>query len=400
MAPEADVTAGKMQLQLAAGVGLLLAAGVLPVGAPADEGTAATPSCEAALERGCGPQRREDVFACARCAGQRQQVLHAAGCDNDTIAAWCAGVAPPTFHVHPWPGGNTWESPVFSVLVGPPAAAQPSFVWYTAVDNRQPIVPGNNVPDTDRAKDTSYTMFDLAAPTLVTARPKNASLTITTAAVLPSSAGIQAEIAAGGRSVGFTIDRPRQVCLILNGNMDTPLCIFADPPEVDAPTGPAPGLIYFGPGVHRPGAINVTENQSVYLAGGAHVYGQIRAAGVTWNGFWDGGTCDNVRVFGRGVLDGHSIPIDFRAHAMIELPACNNVRIEGITTVDSPQYQIDNYAAGAQMRFVKAIAWAFSSDGWSGGEFSLVEDSFFKVNDDSVKLYSTGSVVQRSVIWQ
>ena len=77
--------------------------------------------------------------------------------------------------------------------------------------------------------------------------------------------------------MSFTIDRPRQVCLIVNHNMDSPLCVFADPPEVDVPTGPSENLIYFGPGVHHvPGhAINVSANQSVYLAGGAHVYGQV-----------------------------------------------------------------------------------------------------------------------------
>ena len=79
----------------------------------------------------------------------------------------------------------------------------------------------------------------------------------------------------------LTIDRPRQVCLILNGNMDKPLCIFADPPEdpADVPSGPRPDLIYFGPGVHNitGDAITVTANQSVYLAGGAHVYGQVSA---------------------------------------------------------------------------------------------------------------------------
>jgi len=66
--------------------------------------------------------------------------------------------------------------------------------------------------------------------------------------------------------------------------MDVPICIFADPPEVDPPTGPDPaaGLVYFGPGVHRVGVINVTANQSVYIAGGAHVYGQIRAVRTLW----------------------------------------------------------------------------------------------------------------------
>jgi hypothetical protein len=156
--------------------------------------------------------------------------------------------------------------------------------------------------------------------------------------------------------------------------MDKPLCIFADPPEVNPPTGPSENLIYFGPGVHTVAnhAINVTENQSVYIAGGAHVYGQVRAKGVVWGPGWrGGGPCDNVKVFGRGVLDGHNIPIDFRAHAMIELPNCSNVQIEGITTVDSPQYQSGVWGKGVQIRFAKAIAWGYTTDGWSTGKCSF-----------------------------
>ena len=296
------------------------------------------------------------------------------------------GVLP--YKVHPFPGGDTIASPHYAVLVRAPptvdanadadadADADPSFVWYTSVANRQPILPGNNVPQTDRRKSTSFASFDVSGPTQVTvvllqnASATTTAVTATTATVLPTAAGIVARIAPDQRSVSLTIDAPRQVCIVINGDMDVPLCIFADPPEVGAPKGPSTkDLIYFGPGVHRiPGdAINVTENKSVYLAGGAHVYGQVRAVGVRWDGFWDGGyPCDNVKVFGRGVLDGHDIPINYAAHAMIELPNCSNIVVEGITTIDSPQYQINNEAPGGRVRYAKAIAWGFTTDGWSG----------------------------------
>jgi hypothetical protein len=50
-------------------------------------------SCVAGLEAACGADHG-DVFQCAQCAGIHQQQLQAAGCDNDAIAAWCAGIAP------------------------------------------------------------------------------------------------------------------------------------------------------------------------------------------------------------------------------------------------------------------------------------------------------------------
>lgn len=44
--------------------------------------------------------------------------------------------------------------------------------------------------------------------------------------------------------------------------------------------------------------------------------------------------------------------------------------------------------------------WGFTTDGWSAGEYSLISDTFTKVNDDSTKLFYTGAVVQRGVYWQ
>jgi hypothetical protein len=145
-----------------------------------------------------------------------------------------------TYNVHPWPGGGTWESPRFSALVGPPASAQASFVWFTAVNNRQQILPSNNIPSTAKTKDTSWTSFDMRGPTLVTVMLKNKTEVVATATVLPSSYGVAACVSAGNK-ISLTIDRPRQVCLVVNGNMDSPLCIFADPPEAHAPTQGSPG---------------------------------------------------------------------------------------------------------------------------------------------------------------
>jgi hypothetical protein len=49
--------------------------------------------CVAALEAACGADHG-DIFKCAQCSGIHQKQLQAAGCDNKTIVAWCAGIAP------------------------------------------------------------------------------------------------------------------------------------------------------------------------------------------------------------------------------------------------------------------------------------------------------------------
>eukprot|EP01045_Picozoa_sp_COSAG04_P043275 COSAG04_NODE_14107_length_580_cov_1.070686_1_plen_141_part_01 len=56
--------------------------------------------CDVALLAEACAATRSDAFACAECAGDHQQALSAAGCGNDAIAGWCAGMppapAPPT----------------------------------------------------------------------------------------------------------------------------------------------------------------------------------------------------------------------------------------------------------------------------------------------------------------
>ena len=47
--------------------------------------------CEAALVAACQSTRTK-AFECAQCSGVHQQTLKAAGCTNDDIAHWCAGV--------------------------------------------------------------------------------------------------------------------------------------------------------------------------------------------------------------------------------------------------------------------------------------------------------------------
>ena len=278
-----------------------------------------------------------------------------------------------SFVVHQFPGGGTAGSPWYEVGLGPQPSSHPSFVWFTSVKNRQPICPGSNVPHTSTNKDTSFSMFDLHAPTKVTVALRQWN--VSKARVLPTSAGVSATIAPGGSTLTFTLEKPRQVCLVVDDDYDKPLCIFADPPESGQPDGPSKDVIYFGPGTHAPGEISVATGQTVYLAGGAHVYGQV----VGLNSSQWPGSCDGVRIMGRGVLDGHAIPIGHNASAMIDVKSCANVIVEGITTVDSPFYQIRNYAMGGRISFAKAIAWGFSTDGWSAGQYSMVEDSFNKV---------------------
>ena len=71
---------------------------------------------------------------------------------------------------------------------------------------------------------------------------------------------------------------PRKISIEPDGKKG-PLLLFANPLEKDPPKPDAPGVIYFGPGVHKPGKIELGSNQTLYLAGGAVVKGGVIARG-------------------------------------------------------------------------------------------------------------------------
>ena len=298
--------------------------------------------------------------------------------------------------VYPSPGIGSIASPFFSVAIGP--SSLPGFVFFTSRGGMQPVAPNNNVPNpSDR--NTSFVSFGMDAATdgLV-------HVTVTCLTTVPTSAQIYPLRAAAllplpsisGSNVSISIDQPRQICLIINGVTDAPLCIFADPIETTIFNASSPNVVYFGPGTVNAGVISVSTGQTVYLAPGAHVFGRIELTSSS-------SACSSsglgVAVRGRGVLDGINFIIDVNGPSLIQI-YCTNLLVEGIVLINSPKYNVDAAYPYTNISWVKAIAWGFSTDGYSGGAQSIIQNSFVKVNDDSLKPYATGTLVQNIVVWQ
>ncbi|MEJ2616463.1 MAG: hypothetical protein P8Z35_16020, partial [Ignavibacteriaceae bacterium] len=115
----------------------------------------------------------------------------------------------------------------------------------------------------------------------------------------PISRGIKREIK--GDNITFALPGPDKLYIQINDL--PPLFIFANPIESEKISPDDPGVHYFSPGIHKPGYITLRNNETVYLAPGAVVYGGIRADSV-----------NNIRVIGRGILDG-----DFKFKQMVLL---------------------------------------------------------------------------------
>ena len=108
--------------------------------------------------------------------------------------------------------------------------------------------------------------------------------------IRPKSRNIKAVVK--NNELSFSIDTPQKLYIEIN---DLPhLAVFADAPEKNIITGAGEGIIYFGPGEHKPGKIELSSNQTIYIAAGSIVYANIT-----------GKDLKNVTIRGRGMLQGN-----------------------------------------------------------------------------------------------
>lgn len=96
----------------------------------------------------------------------------------------------------------------------------------------------------------------------------------------------------------FFLKKPCKLSIEPNSSTEAPLFIFANAPEENPPKPDDPRITYyFRPGVHILGFKALPSDSTVYIAGGAVVYGQ----------FWCR-KAKNIKIFGHGILDGSKAP--------------------------------------------------------------------------------------------
>ena len=177
------------------------------------------------------------------------------------------------------------------------------------------VWPGYQRP-LDQTELAGFACWEMQGPVKIEVQSRRA---VQSVVVRPASRGIR-PIVENDR-ITFSLDRPGPLMVEVNG-IASPLHLFASPPEQDAPAPDAPGVRYFGPGIHRPGKIELKSGESVYLAGGAVVYGSVHARGAS-----------NIRIAGRGILDLGPFSAA-RAAARFDCRTVPDVTIEGIVMRD------------------------------------------------------------------
>lgn len=219
------------------------------------------------------------------------------------------------------------------------------------------------------------------------------------AVVRPLSYNIEPQVS--NNTIKFTLDYPANYVIEYNGNTQDAIHLFANPIEEDTPdkSNLPEKMIYLGPGVYKADAIPVESNSTIYIAGGAIVYGQIRAENV-----------ENVTIRGRGIIDG-SIYSRTKASEFtlpIEIRKSKNIKIEGITFLNPAGWAITSYFNdGVEIDNIKIITARPNGDGISiqSSKNVLVKNSFVRSWDDSlvVKNYDRGTTenirFENMVLW-
>ncbi len=209
-----------------------------------------------------------------------------------------------------------------------------------------------------------------------------------------------------GRSIALTIPGPGAYTVELDG-FHHALHIFCCPVREFGVDKTADNVLYFGPGVHHVGHLEVGSGQTVWIDGGAVVYGSITAVHardvhIVGYGVLDGS--EEVRTTETGLITWDFSGVDFTDEAVlrrhladkrvlrgcIRLYSCQDCSIEGVICRDAASFAValadcvDTRCDG-----VKTIGmWRYNSDGIDlfNCRRCVIERCFLRDFDDCIVL--------------
>lgn len=203
---------------------------------------------------------------------------------------------------------------------------------------------------------------------------------VSEASVSPLVYGIQPVIQ--NNVISFDLEYSDSYVVEYNGDYKTAVHIFANPIEENSITledaANDDSIVYIGPGVYKADAIPVKSNSTIYIAGGAFVYGQIRTEGL-----------ENINICGRGIISGaiynrrseseYTIPLEIRSS--------KNINISDIAFLDPAGWTIALYKSSEiTLNNIKIITARQNGDGISVQSCKdvFVKGGFVRSWDDSL----------------
>ena len=268
------------------------------------------------------------------------------------------------------------EVPVYVAKVAP---ADPARRWQAMDDKAR---------SADFFEKASFAYFDMDGPVTVTVSCPGA---IRSAKILPSSLNIIPTVQ--GTSLSLTMTNPKPLTLEINGTWVGALHLFANPLESDVPQPGDPNVLYFGPGIHEATHVVVSNNQTVYIAGGALVRGVIGPEESFHISSYSGqrtysptfvlkGT--NITFRGRGIVDGSLCPTHARNLLSVQ---GTDLALEGVILRDSSTWTIPiRQSDRVRVKNVKLLGYRANSDGIDicNSRDVTVEGCFIRTLDDLI----------------
>lgn len=233
------------------------------------------------------------------------------------------------------------------------------------------VWPGYQRP-IDQTELAAFAHWGLSDPVTVEITSKR---TFKNVVVRPNSCGIRPTV--HGQSITFNLAKSGQVTVEMDGSHHA-LHLFADPPEANVPKAGDTGVRYFGPGVHRPGKIQLKSGETLYIAGGAVVYTAVEACGAT-----------GVRILGRGVIDTSEYERG-KGGGCIRLDDCSDVKIDGVILRDPDVWCLSAFGCrNLEISGVKLVGlWRYNAEGIDicNCQDVVVRNSFVRSFDDAIVL--------------
>ena len=275
--------------------------------------------------------------------------------------------------------------------------------WYCRVSAMpyNTVWPGPQRP-IEQSEVASFISFEMQEPVQLHLK---AWKDFSEAVVRPLSKGIRPEVS--GREITFTVTEPGAYTVELDG-MNNALHIFANPLTDFGVDKTAPNVRYYGPGIHEIGELELNDGETLFVDGGAVLYGSVSVFHKK-----------NVRIVGYGVIDNsreerttdklliavdYEKGLDLRDEAVlrqyirdnkvlggcVHLYSCQDCEITGVITRDSSTFAyIVANCDRVNCAWIKTIGmWRYNSDGIDlfNSRYVRIANGFFRDFDDCIVL--------------
>lgn len=196
--------------------------------------------------------------------------------------------------------------------------------------------------------------------------------------VFPKRYGIEPNT---GHHHKIEFDMPAPAKLLLETEGLEQLFFYADPTSKTKPDPNEERVHYFKSGqIYEVGHLHLKDNETLYIEGGAVVRGSIWATSVR-----------NVKISGRGVLDGgYYKGVKNRPRFML-MQDCRDVSIEDIIMIEPQSWMITLYHSdGVHINNIKQLGEGHGSDGIDivGSDNVHIENCMLRNGDDCVVVKS------------